>query len=315
MKKAFQVFVILFLVLNFCAAQNYHLDDIKIAMSRGTCFTSTLSINNTSLINGNQNKIYNGRLIKLDENSAFVVQAYPQGANPSASNKVDIAAYSRAGGHQEIAVTREGKTKIYYPSEIQSSKDSYGYHFVLGQASNNLINQLLDEQIRIDIAQTPCAGGTTQPTQPGHTTIIYQQAPQQPVTSNAGCSDLQDALASISKKMYPWPHEDKGAAWLAKTSKKIFDAPQGCVGRSDEVEKLFWVASKIYPKFHEDDKRFSWARDMISKSLTKPSKFKRDNWSSSFDELVQEAKEIFEWPREDKIPGWVTKKINEMYNQ
>jgi len=181
----------------------------------------------------------------------------------------------------------------------------------LGVQSGNLIDKLLDEQIRIDINVTPCNGNAQQTNQ---TTVIYQQVPVPVANSNEGCADLQEALSSISKKMYTWPHEDKGAAWLTQTSKKIFDAPQGCIGRSDEVLKLLWVGESIYPKFNEDDKRYAWVRNMINVSLNKPSKFKKENWSGTFDELVQEAKEIFEWPKEDKIPSWVTKKINKMYN-
>lgn len=311
MKKLIYSVTLILVALNYCLGQNYQLEDIKIQMERGTCFMSTLSINNTSLLKSNQNKIYNGKLVKADVNSAFVVIAYPQGSSPSASNKVDITAYSKSGGNQEISVTKDGRTKIYYNHEIKSSKDDYGYHFILGVQSGNLIDKLLDEQIRIDINVTPCNGNAQQTNQ---TTVIYQQVPVPVANSNEGCADLQEALSSISKKMYTWPHEDKGAAWLTQTSKKIFDAPQGCIGRSDEVLKLLWVGESIYPKFNEDDKRYAWVRNMINVSLNKPSKFKKENWSGTFDELVQEAKEIFEWPKEDKIPSWVTKKINKMYN-
>ena len=298
------------------SSQHYQIKDIKTAMSRGACFAATLSINNTSVLSSNQNKIYNGRLAKIDEHSAFAVAAYPQGQNPSAANKVGITTFSRSGGHQEISVTRNGKTKVFYPNEIKSSRDDYGYHFVLGNSGGNIIDQLVGEQIRIDIAETPCNGAHAPPSQPQQPTIIYQQVPVPVANSNEGCSDLQDALASISKKMYPRRFdEDKASAWLKDVSKKIFDAPQGCIGRADEVEKLYWVAKSLYPKHFDDDERNSWAKNMINTSLRNISKYKRKNWAKEWDELVQESKEIFDWHKEDERVEWVSKKINRMYNQ
>ena len=310
LKFFLSVAVLGILSLSDLSAQNYQLDDIKTAMTRGACFAATLSINNTSVLNSNQNKIYNGKLARIDDHSAFAVAAYPQGQNPSAANKVDITAFSRSGGHQEISVTRNGRTKVYYPNEIKSSRDDYGYHFVLGNNNGNIVDHLISEQIRIDISEITCKGSSSSQTQ--QPTVIYQQVP---VThSNEGCSELQDAFASISKKMYPKRFDkDKAAAWLTTTSKKIFSAPAGCIGRADEVEKLYWVATSLYPKRFDDDERNAWAKNMINNSLEKRSKYKKANWSASWDELVQESKEIFDWHKEDERVAWVTKKINKMY--
>lgn len=295
------------------SAQHYQLGDIKTAMSRGACFAATLSINNTSVLSSNQNKIYNGKLAKIDDHSAFALAAYPQGQNPSAANKVDITAFSRSGGHQEISVTRNGKTKVYYPNEINSSRDDFGYHFVLGNSGGNIIDQLVGEQIRIDIAETPCNGSSPNSQQP---TIIYQQVPVPVANSNVGCSDLQDALASISKKMYPRRFdEDKASAWLNGTSKKIFSAPAGCIGRANEVEKLYWVATSLYPKKFDDDERNAWVKNMINNSLSSISNYKRNNWAKEWDEIVNESKQIFDWHKEDERAAWVSKKINKMYTE
>lgn len=312
MLKSIFSFALFFIVIPIWS-QSYEVEDIKTGLNRGKCYQTAIHVDKSTVIDNDNRKSYFGIVTNQDPQSAFEISAYPQGEQPSSSNRLTVVAFSRSGGHQEISVSYRGTNTTYYPDKIQSSQNNYGFHFELGSQDGNVVEQLLmKELIKIDVTEMTCNG-----TQANAPTAQYYPPPRPqiqapPAPTNEGCVELHDALVSISSKMYEWPDEDKGKAWATSMTKKIYNLPGGCKGRDAEVNKLFSVAAKLYPKFHEDDERYSWFKSMLDTSFGRPSNYLRDRLGEEIDDLVLESNDIFDWHKEDEKRTWVTKKIRKL---
>lgn len=304
-----------------CVAQAYQIEDLRIALSRGKCFQATVHIDNSTILNIGKNQSYYGTVSNQDPQSAFEISAYPQGQQPSSHNRLSIVGYNRNGGHQEIAVTYQGKSSVFYPDKIRSSTSPHGYFFELGNSNANIVEQLIDnELIKIDVTEVTCnhpqATAVTAPA-PQHTTIVYvpvpKPAPAHPTNSNAGCPELHDAIVGVSGKLYDWHEEDKQSAWVRSTTKMIYALPGGCIDRDREINKLYQVAKILYPKSYEDDKRNSWFKTTMQKSFDRHSYYTQRNIGVKIDEIINESKEIFDWHDDHKRIKWVTKKIHQLF--
>jgi len=212
------IYLILLTMLSFTMAfsQSYDVEDLRIKLGRGTCYQASAHIDKSALLSTNSSQNFFGNLSNQDPQAAFEIIAYPQGESPSSSNRMNIVAYSRSGGHQEISLTYNGRTVVYYPDKIKSYQNNYGTHFELGKKSGNIIEQVLTSEIvKIDITEIKC-GSTPVATNNSPQIIIIETPPSNP---NEGCSELQDVIQATAQKMYKWPHEDKGTAWANSVSK------------------------------------------------------------------------------------------------
>lgn len=298
----------------FCFSQSFEIADIEIGLDRGICYHAVINIDKSTILDSDNKMSYVGLVTHQDPQAAFEISAYPQGQQPTSSNRMNLVAFARNGGHQEISITYQGKTSLFYPDRIKSSKSAYGIHFELGKSEGNVVEQLINKEIiKVDVTEVVCPSNNQLPP---HQVIYHTYEPTAlPVDPTVGCKEVHDVIESISNTMYKWPNEDKGQAWTSSMTKKLYDLPGGCVDRDREVNKLFSVSAKLYPKRHEDDKRHAWFKEMLSISFERPSTYTKNNLSDEIDDLLSESTDIFDWHENDKKVTWVSKKIRALLNE
>jgi hypothetical protein len=88
----------------------YEVAQLAKEMGRNKCFQASIHIDKSTILASDNKKTYYGELSNEDSKAAWTISAYPQGANPSAYNRLSIVAYARSGGHQEISMTLNGQS-------------------------------------------------------------------------------------------------------------------------------------------------------------------------------------------------------------